>query len=88
MDGIILVRCDDCAQASCLIDCGEDAIVVAAGDVLVDTVKCGPCGKAGAAGEAPPCVVQCDKSARKTIRAGSAQEKRTKTVDRCHSRLV
>jgi Fe-S-cluster-containing hydrogenase component 2 len=80
MDKVILVRCDDCAQASCLVECGEDAIVNVAGDILVDCVKCAECG--GDSGELPSCVAGCDKSLTKTLRSGSEAEKRKRTADR------
>jgi Fe-S-cluster-containing dehydrogenase component len=67
--------------------CGQDAIVVVAGDVLVDTAKCLLCEKRGAGDRSsgditPSCVVQCAGSAKKSLRAGSLREKRIAAAER------
>jgi hypothetical protein len=76
MENPILIRCDDCAEASCLLDCGEEFVSVA-GDLLVDAANC-------EAGGLPSCVAACDKSAKKTVRGGSLREKRIKIADRIY----
>jgi Fe-S-cluster-containing hydrogenase component 2 len=87
MDTVILIRCSDCGETACRLVCGRDALVVVAGDVLVDTAKCSLCDKRDAKdrslGEVTPsCVTRCARSANKALRAGSLREKRIAAAER------
>ncbi|MDR0638311.1 MAG: hypothetical protein LBG27_05310 [Spirochaetaceae bacterium] len=69
--------------------CARDAIVVVAGDILVDTAKCSLCERRSAgngfSGDRTPfCVAQCAESAKKSLRTGSLCEKRIAAAERIY----
>jgi Fe-S-cluster-containing dehydrogenase component len=81
-DFMLIVRCLECAQDSCVVVCGDSALAFISGDLLVDTKKCPDCRNFNLNGGLPGCIADCKHAVQKAIITKTTiEDKRTQAVN-------